>query len=87
MVQRKEDGSFRSAFWNILVLFLLRVRQVVILLETGHICVELSLRSRTNDSNSSTSNIIEPNMETTEFGTNDEGHSKWCDLVVLLAKP
>lgn len=83
----EKDDTLTSTFWDILVLALLGVGKVVVLFEHVSCVVGPVLNaSALDDTNTTTGNISESEMEASEFRTNNKEHSVERCLVLLLWK-
>ena len=76
VIHIKQDHTLGSAFRNVLVLALLRIGQVVVLIE-HRACVDAVgfLVAALDDTDTATGNIPEAKMESTELGADHKEHS------------
>mmetsp|Transcript_56006 Transcript_56006/g.109634 ORF Transcript_56006/g.109634 Transcript_56006/m.109634 type:complete len:259 (-) Transcript_56006:471-1247(-) len=83
----EEDDSLRSSLWNVFVLRVLGPCQVVALCKSPlPIRLVGLLRERLDDSNSSSSDVLEPCVETDELVPCHEEDSMWSIGVVNLVE-
>jgi hypothetical protein len=76
-IKCRQDGSLGTSFWDILVLQVLRRGQGVILVEKrSDVGVVVLLASRSDDSNTTSSDVSESDVESSELGADDEEHSE-----------
>lgn len=76
-VKCRQDGSLGTSFWDILVLQVLRRGQGVILVEKrSDVGVVVLLSSRSDDSNTTSSDVSESDVESSELGTDHEEHAE-----------